>query len=53
MIDDEAREAELAICGELPFTAPILQKREKPVKKRKAITISSDEEDDSGDTETL
>ena len=53
VIDDEAREAELAICGELPFTAPILQKKEKAVKKRKAITISSDEDDDSGDTEIL
>ena len=53
VIEDEAREAQLAICGELPVTAPTLQKKEKAVKKRKIITISSDEEDDSGDTEIL
>ena len=53
VIDGEAREAEFANCGELPVTAPTLQKKEKAVKKRKIITISSDEEDDSGDTEIL
>ena len=53
VIDDEAREAQLAICGELPVTAPTLQKREKAVNKRKIIAVSCDEEDDSGDTEIL
>ena len=51
VIDGEAREAELDICGELLVTAPTLQEREKAVKKRKIISISSDEEDDSGDTD--
>ena len=51
VIDDEAREAELAICGELQLLH--YKKGKKAVKKRKIITISIDEEDDSGDTEIL
>ncbi|RUS71561.1 hypothetical protein EGW08_020679 [Elysia chlorotica] len=49
VIDDEAREAELAICGELPFTTLVSgsKKGAVSVKKRKTITISSDDNDDS------
>ena len=55
VIDDEAREGERSICGVylLQLIDPTLQGREKAVKKRKIITISSDEEGEGNDTKTM